>query len=1038
MNTSDSTQQFRAQTTVAVIGSGAAGLGAAWLLARGGYTVHLFESQSRAGGHANTVDIPIPNKPSSTIPVDTGFIVYNTHTYPDLVSLFELLGVEEENSSMSFASSVSLGSASLLEWGSDSLATVFADRANLYRPSMYTMLYDMYRFNQAVHEFVAAVEADASHPHRDQTLSQFLTRGSYSTVFIRAYIIPMVSAVWSASFNSALAFPARSLFRFFVNHGLAQIFTRPQWRTPAKRSRDYVQRLLDDFAHHGGRLHLSTPVRRVVRHDSSVSVYTNQQRPLSFHHVVFATHPPTTLAILGDDATDEERRVLTAFVYSTNTAYVHHDASLMPVNKTVWSAWNFINRQPSDTKTSQADTQEDQPSETESQSQQNDVRQPASEIETPTSPSNDSHSETSTVFTDVAERPSSFRGTEAEVPTPSSTPRTNRFPRRAEADPPSSTQSLGPDDQPVCVTYWLNRLQNFHKYHLPVPDLFLTLNPILPIDPDKKLLELSYDHPQFTEAAVRAQADLHGQLQGRNNTWFCGAYARYGFHEDALSTGLDVAELLSNRAILRPWKMKNHLAINNNARQYEFPLALLRAPMLVFVSALLILNAVLYRLQAGLGKIAARMSDEDPVVVVAVGDGRLHRFGPPRVRRRSRSFFSVKRAEELLVENEIPHSSQARVTVKNPRVLARITEALRQGLELAPTAAAAFAAAEIDCPSPEDLKEMLRALFIADSLDHDPSQARRGRAKLAENLLFSIVGDFKEVRSLSANTRLPELTTCMSNVVYPSWWLQVPDEQFSANQTNPSIVMSAVSPHDLASSQHALEILGDLSEITVALLRQNPSCRATIAVRTEERVEFVDRKADLLAVRDQITIVLLEQFLSQRKSGFGAALDLDQDITLFDFVVSPALLNNFRGIGFSSTEELFEFIKNVAAPGAIVELGATVISKITLKKRLPDSQGKSRGTHALFSGDKGFCLWKVRDIFERVENCNMDLHRVVFMDSDEAEEDVSEVIQRVYNSLATEKLEAEETRAVLAQMCLWQAALDVKYVRRMAVGLKVR
>lgn len=1066
--------------TVAVIGSGAAGLGAAWLLSRAPYNVHLFESSSTLGGHAHTVDLPLPgsgSSPSMTIPVDTGFIVYNTRTYPDLVSLFELLGVEEENSSMSFASSVTLPSSGhVFEWGSDSLASLFADRKNLYRPAMYTMLYDMNRFNTAVYDFVSAVDNDPTFKDRDMTLRQFLNKGAYSPVFVRAYLVPMVSAVWSASFNSALKFPARSLFHFFVNHGLAQVFNRPQWRTPAKRSRDYVNRLIGDFKAHGGTVHLSTKVTAATRNERYCTVQVNHaDRPMRFDHLVFATHAPDTLDILGDDATDDERRILSQFEYSTNNAFVHHDERLMPANKAVWSSWNFIG-------------------------QRSDMSNSSDEKTTAGGASSKNLSDDSIPEDISAESTTEMKESNQKVPETSAkndNPSVDVDNKNDSKTNEEKTEGGGggietSDEDPVCVSYWLNRLQNYHKYHLPVPDLFITLNPVIPIRPDKILLRLSYDHPQFTEAAVNAQPELQKVIQGKNRTWFCGAYTRFGFHEDAMMSGLDVAEKLTEYTTIRPWRMKNCMAINDHSRQYDFPLTpsssggiSSRFSQFMFLAGLLVINTVIARLQIGLGKIAARMADHHPVVLVASGEGRLHRFGPKHVRRRrTNSFFTFSQmltqppqsasSSSSSLPGPLPSAppsaslssfvadgsttiqpSAARLTVRNPTVLARIADALRHGSELAPIAAAAFAAGEFDCPSPTDLSETLRSLFIAHGLD-DPSKARKGRAKLAENLLSSIVGKFDHVRAISAHTRLPELTTCMLNVVSPSWWLELDQtcsgdsdmnnvqlqkqqgQEQQQQQSQMSLFKSMVSPHDLKDVSSILELGGDLSELTVAMLQSSSSRRATVAVQTNERIEFVKCKAELLLVAEQVNVMLLSELRNRRETGFGLSdeLDKDDEDMKFDLIFSPGTINNYRCCGFKSAKQVLEFIQSFCATNAVVELGVVVYGN---RQKSSADEKKAFSKNAIFSSDDGYRLWEIPDVMQISSNMKrLDLQRVAFLHEEEAAMDIHEVIQRVYNSLAIDKLEPKETRLVLAQMCLWQAALGVKYLRRMAVSFTYR
>ncbi|CAN8062910.1 unnamed protein product [Agarophyton chilense] len=939
--------------SVAIIGAGAAGLGAAWLLSRSGFRVHVYEAASHAGGHAHTVDLPLPNSPTfATVPVDVGFIVYNTSTYPDLVSLFEMLDVEEENSSMSFAASVQFPqSRVLLEWGSDSLTTFFADRANLYRTSMYTMLYDMRRFNYAVYDFVNRLDTNPQMPDADISLGEFLSKGSYSTTFIRGYLIPMVSAVWSASFNLAMKFPARSLFRFFINHGLAQVFARPQWRTTAKRSRDYVSRLVNQIRENGGIISLETPVSCVKRSANVVTVYAENCDAKEFDHIVFATHAPKTLEILGDGATEDEKRVLGAFKYSVNTGYVHTDPRLMPVNRTVWSAWNFIGKRPT--------------------------------------------------------------GDEVNA---------------------SSAVAGDDDDDPVCVSYWINKLQNLHKSSNPVPDIFLTLNPSTPIDPDKKIIELTYEHPQFTEEAVRVQPRIQTDLQGRNHSWFCGAYARYGFHEDSLMSGLDVAERLSGNRALRPWRAKQNLAINDHSRLYESPFSPTKSSSFFILFTLLVINSVLSRLQQGLGHIAARMADNVPVVIIAAGNGRMHRFGPRR-KRSSKSSLNLLRNDDR-GRNDVDGSEEperARITVKSPRVLVRIADALRHGHDLGTTAAAAFAAHEFDCPTPTDLCVALRTLFIADRLDLEPSGARKGRAKLAESLLRSFVGNTQKPSALPTNTRLPELTTCITSVVYPSWWLEMgdPNEGDGARLIRvPSV--STDGWFDEKTAMNILEMLGDLSNITVSCLQKNGGARATIVVQSCERVGFVTRKAELLSVSEQIQILLVEDFLKRSLEPFGLGVS-ENNSKQFNLILSATLVNAYKSCGFDSLGNALTFLRETATIDASFELGCTVFGTRPSKAR----SKPVKGTEPLFSGDEGFVLWKAGDLIECVENNSFDLERMSFLNHDEASADVFEVIERVHGSLAMDKLKPDETRIALAQMCLWQAALKVKYVRRMTLSFRM-
>lgn len=309
---------------IAVVGSGISGLAAAWLLSQK-HEVTLFEAAERLGGHTNTVDVTLDGV---THPVDTGFLVYNTQTYPQLTALFAHLGVGSFETEMSFA--VSLESPSL-EWSGSSLATVFGQRRNLLRPAFWRMLADIVRFNR---ESVAWLDA---HPDDGRTLRDFLAAGGYSPAFAEWYLLPMAAAIWSCPSGQMLDYPLATFVRFCRNHGLLQIFDRPLWRTVAGGGREYVNRLaarLDD-------IRLGTPVRRVFRHAGGVRVATDRE-VLPFDQVVFACHSDQARALLAESATPEEARLLSAIRYEANRAVLHSDSALLPRRRALWSAWNYL------------------------------------------------------------------------------------------------------------------------------------------------------------------------------------------------------------------------------------------------------------------------------------------------------------------------------------------------------------------------------------------------------------------------------------------------------------------------------------------------------------------------------------------------------------------------------------------------------------------------------------------------------------------------------------------------------------------------
>lgn len=310
---------------IAVIGSGISGLGAAWALSRT-HRVTLFESAPTAGGHANTVDLPAN---SWGCAVDTGFIVHNTHTYPNLTALFAALGVQTEPSEMSFAVSLDAGRR---EYASRA-GGLFAQPRNLARPGHWRMLADIVRFYRDARGLLAEPDGDG------ESLGRYLLRNRYSRAFVEDHLLPMAAAIWSAPTQTVRAFPAASFVRFLANHGLLQFRDRPQWRTVTGGSRTYVQRILDQL---GERVRLETPVHAVRRTPAGAWVDSAAAQAERFDQIVLATHADQALAVLGADAEPAERELLGAVRYSRNTAVLHADARLMPARRRVWSSWNYM------------------------------------------------------------------------------------------------------------------------------------------------------------------------------------------------------------------------------------------------------------------------------------------------------------------------------------------------------------------------------------------------------------------------------------------------------------------------------------------------------------------------------------------------------------------------------------------------------------------------------------------------------------------------------------------------------------------------
>lgn len=421
---------------IAVIGTGIAGMSAAWLLNQR-HRVTVYEREGRIGGHSNTVDAPSAR---GATPVDTGFIVYNERNYPNLSALFRHLGVPTKESEMSFAASLDDGG---LEYSGTDLNGLLGQRRNIFSPRFWRMVTDLLRFYREAPQFLAeGRQAEIS-------LDAYLRRKGYGDAFIDDHLLPMGAAIWSTTAPEIRAYPAAAFIRFLDSHGLLNLRNRPQWRTVDGGSREYVKRLTEPYRERirfGG----ARAVRRMV---AKVAVEDNAGAMEVYDHVVIAVHADEALRLLAD-ADPLDKRLLGTWRYTSNRAVLHRDPTLMPKRRAVWSSWNFI------------------------------------------------------------------------------------------------SSANGATGRNACVTYWMNRLQSLDA----AEPLFVTLNPVREPAPETIIREFAYTHPFFDRAALAAQGELWS-LQGRRKTWFCGSYFGYGFHEDALQSGLAVAEQLGG--LRRPWKVAN-------------------------------------------------------------------------------------------------------------------------------------------------------------------------------------------------------------------------------------------------------------------------------------------------------------------------------------------------------------------------------------------------------------------------------------------------------------------------------------------------
>lgn len=409
---------------IAVIGSGIAGNTLVWRLGHD-HELTVYEAGDHLGGHTHTHSLTIEG---SDLQVDSGFIVFNEKTYPNFISMLAQLGVEKQNTSMSFSVHCERTG---FEYAGTSLDALFAQRKNLFKPGFYQLLRDILRFNREAPSLIQSNENTLK-------LGEYLAEGGYSEIFKRYYILPMGAAIWSQDIDAMLDFPALFFVQFFHNHGLLSVKNRPQWYVVKGGSKSYVDKIYQGF---DGLVLLQTPVTRVVRHSDRVDIFSRDSkgaRKDTFDAVFFACHADQALAMIANPSA-EEKDILGRLPYQKNRAVLHTGNELLPERRNAWASWNY------------------------------------------------------------------------------------RIPPRQQGA--------------ATVTYHMNRLQS-----LPVAtDVCVTLNPVAEIPQHQILAEMSYDHPVFTLEAIAAQA-RHKEVNGQHRSFFCGAYWRYGFHEDGVVSALNALD----------------------------------------------------------------------------------------------------------------------------------------------------------------------------------------------------------------------------------------------------------------------------------------------------------------------------------------------------------------------------------------------------------------------------------------------------------------------------------------------------------------
>ncbi len=417
------------QKRIAVVGSGISGLSAAWAL-RNTANVTVFEARQRIGGHSHTMTLDYDG---TSIDVDVGFIVYNSLNYPNLIGLFEALGVETIASDMSFAVSDPAG----WEWASNTRG-LFAQKRNLLSPRFHRFWRTILKFNDTAREELQAGKIE------DISLGDWLAAHHYSQDFLDNYILPMGAAIWSTPESEMLNYPALSFFNFFENHRLMHK-ERPKWRTVKGGSKNYVNKLIAAL---GNRIRPGCPVQSVVPKDGQVLVELSNGETEIFDDVILACHSDQSLDLLSPSCIHQQS-ALNGIRYRPNDIYVHRDKALMPARKSAWASWNVI-KQPGDD---------------------------------------------------------------------------------------------------ICLTYWMNLLQDIDKSH----PVFVTLNPAEPPKPELTFSNFEFSHPQFDGLAAAGVKEIKS-LQGQDGIWFAGAWLGSGFHEDGLKSGLSVALALGGSV---PWKAEN-------------------------------------------------------------------------------------------------------------------------------------------------------------------------------------------------------------------------------------------------------------------------------------------------------------------------------------------------------------------------------------------------------------------------------------------------------------------------------------------------